>query len=270
MSGVPEWTAAGRAGLLVLLISGCRSPVERHAQPGTTTVRGASDDSRPPESGTPPTDDTGTQDSETPGGPCPREMALTGFVCIDRWEAALEGWSPYEVPDGGVAYAAEGVMPQGYISGDIAAVACENAGKRLCTQEEWERACQGPDQTTYPYGDRYDADACNDSRDSHPVTDYFGTSTGVWDGEHMNDPGINQQPDTEDAAGANPDCVSAEGVYDLHGNLHEWIDDANGTFKGGFYADAVINGAGCSYTTTAHTTSYHDYSTGFRCCADPR
>ena len=28
----------------------------------------------------------------------------------------------------------------------------------------------------------------------HPVVDYFGTADGVWDGVHMNDPGINQQP----------------------------------------------------------------------------
>ena len=32
----------------------------------------------------------------------------------------------------------------------------------------------------------------------------------------------------------------------------------------------VKDGAGCLYATTAHAQSYHDYSTGFRCCADPR
>ena len=34
--------------------------------------------------------------------------------------------------------------------------------------------------------------------------------------------------------------------------------------------DAKINGPGCEYRTTAHAPSYYDYSTGFRCCADPR
>jgi sulfatase modifying factor 1 len=85
----------------------------------------------------------------------------------------------------------------------------------------------------------------------------------------MNDPGINQQPDTVDPAGANPECVTAEGIFDMHGNLHEWIADPDGTFKGGFYADGSINGPGCTYATTAHAFDYHDYSTGFRCCADP-
>ena len=68
--------------------------------------------------------------------------------------------------------------------------------------------------------------------------------------------------------GPRTSCVSAWGVHDLHGNLHEWVDDADGTFRGGFFADASINGAGCTYRTGAHARGYHDYSTGFRCCAD--
>jgi len=56
----------------------------------------------------------------------------------------------------------------------------------------------------------------------HPAVDYFGTADGVWDTKHMNDPGINPQDGTVDATGANPGCVTPEGLYDLHGNLHEW------------------------------------------------
>ena len=43
-----------------------------------------------------------------------------------------------------------------------------------------------------------------------------------------------------------------------------------GIFKGGFFVDAKLNGPGCLYATTAHAQSYHDYSTGFRCCAEAR
>lgn len=209
-------------------------------------------------------------DSDPPAGPCPAEMALAGSVCVDRWEAYLDGQSPYDAPTSGIAAAAAGVVPQGYIGGDVAQAACAAAGKRLCTTDEWLRACEGPEGWTYPYGDTYAPDACNTSyAGDHPVCDYFGTCDGVWDMDHMNDPGINQQPGTEDPSGANPDCVTPEGIYDLHGNLHEWTADPAGTFKGGFYADASINGAGCTYTTTAHELSYHDYSTGFRCCREP-
>jgi formylglycine-generating enzyme required for sulfatase activity len=175
------------------------------------------------------------------------------------------------VPEGGVAQSIEGVPPQGYISGEVAEAACEAAGKRLCSLDEWLLACEGEQGRTYPYGHHYDETACNDSYDGgHPLIDYFGTSEGIWDMDHMNDPGINQQPGTVALTGEYEGCVTPEGVYDLHGNLHEWVSDPNGTFKGGFYADASINGEGCSYTTTAHEFSYHDYSTGFRCCAGVR
>ena len=53
----------------------------------------------------------------------------------------------------------------------------------------------------------------------------------------------------------------------MMGNLHEWVADASGTFRGGFYADTSRNGPGCLYRTTAHNRQHWDYSTGFRCCA---
>jgi len=220
--------------------------------------------------------DTQTSDTDVPvSGPCPVSMVhindVTSPYCVDQYEAFITGHSPYEVPEtgAGAATSSSGQVPQGYISAVVAADACETAEKRLCTLNEWMRACQGPQGNLYPYGDTYDANACNDTRGSHPINDLWGDDPNRWDGEHMNDPGLNQLPDSLSASGAHPDCVSDYGVFDLHGNLHEWIDDPNGTFKGGFYVDAVINGAGCTYTTTAHSVWHHDYSTGFRCCADP-
>jgi formylglycine-generating enzyme required for sulfatase activity len=96
----------------------------------------------------------------------------------------------------------------------------------------------------------------------------FGSGAN-WGAEQMNDPRLNQLPNSLAPSGSFEQCVTAEGVYDMHGNLHEWVADADGTFRGGFYVDAVINGNGCLYRTTAHSRSYHDYSTGFRCCALP-
>jgi len=256
------------------------------------TVRGPRDDADTATSDT-ATSDSGTTDSGTtdtsadPGnsgsGSCPSGMALVDDTfCIDRYEATLQerdtggAWSdasPYETVGGRTVRATVGPgrIPQAYVSGDEAELACVTSGKRLCTSTEWLAACQGPDQTTWPYGNTYEPGACNDTYDgTHPVVDYFGTSTGVWDTQHMNDPGIDQQPGTVARGGSYPECVSAWGVYDLHGNLHEWVDDADGAFRGGFFADASLNGPGCLYVTTAHTRAYHDYSTGFRCCADPR
>ena len=201
------------------------------------------------------------------GGACPPEMAWLDGFCIDRWEAHLQGQSPYEVPTTGIAASAADVVPQGYISGDVAGGACAQAGKRLCTDTEWLRACRGRLDHLYPYGDAYVPGACNDTRAVHPVIEVFGQDA-TWTGEQMNDPRLNQLPDSLDAGGANAQCVTPEGVYDLHGNLNEWTSDVAGTFRGGFYVEASINGPGCSYRTTAHNLLHHDFSTGFRCCMD--
>ena len=213
--------------------------------------------------------------------PCPAEMAwVDQAFCIDRWEAALEEhaadgtWEaapPWQTIGSRTvrAVAVEGRVPQAYLSALEAEAACAASGKRLCTSDEWLQACRGPAQATYPYGDAHVDGACNDDYPGHPVVDYFGSSEGVWDDEHLNDPGIDQMPGTVAPAGAHPQCVSAWGVADLHGNLHEWVADVDGTFRGGFYADGAVNGPGCLYVTTAHDAAYHDYSTGFRCCRTP-
>jgi sulfatase modifying factor 1 len=219
--------------------------------------------------GSTPTGDSGGLVHTAVDGPCPPDMALASGVCIDRYEAYLEGWSPYEVPDVAEPAAnALGEVPQGYVSAWVAGDACALAGKRLCTSDEWLAACRGDEDRVYPYGDAYDPGACNDTRAQHPVIELFG-SDASFDPVEMNDPRLNQLPDSLAASGEFEDCTTPEGVHDLHGNLHEWVADAEGTFRGGFYVDAVINGPGCTYATTAHDPGYHDYSTGFRCCADP-
>ena len=89
---------------------------------------------------------------------------------------------------------------------------------------------------------------------------------GSWD--KMNDPALNQVEGSLARSGEHESCASEAGVYDMVGNVHEWIDDPKGTFVGGYYLDTEKNGSGCGYTTDRHGTFYHDYSTGFRCCAD--
>jgi formylglycine-generating enzyme required for sulfatase activity len=90
-----------------------------------------------------------------------------------------------------------------------------------------------------------------------------------WGPLELNDPRDTELDGTVAKAGAFPECVNDFGLYDMVGNLHEWTADPNGTFQGGYWLDTSLHGEGCAYRTIAHPFDYHDYSTGFRCCADP-
>jgi hypothetical protein len=215
--------------------------------------------------------------AEAPGlGGCPPGMAPVATFCVDVYEASLvdaltgEPISPFHHPGATpvMAVSIAGAVPQAYVDAITAADACANAGKRLCTDAEWLRACRGPGDLVYPYGDALQPGTCNDHRDVHPAIEYFGTSAD-WIWSELGNACLDQLPDSLDPAGANPGCVTAEGLFDMMGNLHEWTADPAGTFRGGYFVDTVINGPGCLYATTAHDVSHWDYSTGFRCCADP-
>jgi len=239
--------------------------------------------------------------------PCPEGMASVDRSCIDRYEAHLVTRGPggerspyphFRRPEEGVVYEARseaGVFPQAYINRVESAAACAEAGKRLCTRKEWQRACRyradGSTGAAYPYGDRREAKRCNVDK-PHLLTLRFGADPGRWRYAQFNDPTLDQEPGFLARSGAYDGCVGDAGVYDLVGNLHEWVSDTadsafearlrgegvarsfqywspgNGVFMGGFYSTGGELGPGCSFTTIAHEPRYHDYSTGFRCCAD--
>jgi sulfatase modifying factor 1 len=213
--------------------------------------------------------------------PCPDGMSMVDErFCVDRYEASLvqrladgseQVWSPYHSPDRAQvrAVSERGATPQGYISADQAARACAAAGKRLCSDREWVRACSGPRRTQFTYGQRRVTRACNEDHARHPVVQLFGrTHRHLWSGVLMNDPQLNQLPGTVALTGEHEQCTNEYGVFDMQGNLHEWTADPEGTFRGGYFMDNRINGDGCQYVTRGHSRDYHDYSTGFRCCAD--
>jgi formylglycine-generating enzyme required for sulfatase activity len=204
--------------------------------------------------------------------------------CVDRYEASTlelsdggpRPHSPFLVVTGLVVQAVSlaAVPPQGYISQVEATAACARAGKRLCSAGEFAQFCRGPDATNfYPYGgETRIAGACNEGKGSS-VARFFGSDPTKWTYAEFNDPRLNQWDGGLAPTGSYPKCVSPWGVYDCVGNLHEWGSDAadangHGRFRGGFYGDAELNGPGCRYVTSAHELTYHDYSTGFRCCAD--
>jgi formylglycine-generating enzyme len=197
--------------------------------------------------------------------------------CVDRWEGSLvevapdgeRPFSPY-MPVAGHkvrAVSRPGVVPQAYISRNEADGACRASGKRLCEEDEWVRACEGSAKTTFPYGKTRLPGYCND-HGRPPLASLYANNSHSWGS--MNDPRLNQQPETVAKTGTFAHCETSDGAYDMVGNVHEWVADPAGTFLGGFYLDTTLNGSGCHYKTVAHDAAYHDYSTGFRCCADAR
>ncbi|UQA60823.1 SUMF1/EgtB/PvdO family nonheme iron enzyme [Polyangium aurulentum] len=167
-----------------------------------------------------------------------------------------------------VAVPRMGARPNGYLTGLVAESACAEAGKRLCTLAEFTLACRGEEDTLFPYGDTYVDGVCNVYRDAHPAAIlHDNASVG-----HL-DPRLNRVRAGKDplfrAAGATPACRSrwgSDAIYDMVGNLDEWVDEGAGAFAGGFYARSTR--AGCEALITAHPKNYLDYSTGVRCCKD--
>ncbi len=160
-----------------------------------------------------------------------------------------------------------GVVPQAYLTYYLAREACENAGKRLCKMDEWQTACRGTKRTKHPYGAEFVSGVCNIGRYYHPAFLLHGhASVGHTDprlnlvDERGRDPVLR-------LTGTTARCVSHWGedvIYDMEGNLDEWIDDEEGVFVGGFYARGTREG--CEAEISGHAPSYYDYSIGARCC----
>jgi formylglycine-generating enzyme required for sulfatase activity len=123
------------------------------------------------------------------------------------------------------------------------------------------------------------------------MTKLFGGETRYTYDAHYNNPRLNQEPGFLAKGGEYRECTNDYGVHDMVGNLHEWVadpvsrklekevplefgphglgHDGSGVFMGGYFSSAAEHGHGCTYVTATHSPNYHDYSIGFRCCADP-
>ncbi len=136
-------------------------------------------------------------------------------------------------------YPGSGRPPKSSVTFDAASGLCKAAGKRLCADSEWARACRGAGD--FPYGKAFDGTKCN-------TEDADGEARSV----------------TE--SGKFSKCRSAVGAYDMSGNVAEWTSDQ--TVRGGDYTsgddDAACSAGGKRSAGSARPTI------GFRCCADPQ
>lgn len=189
----------------------------------------------------------------------PEDQAVT-LPLLPEWEKRRD-FEPRAVVK-------KGALPNGYTSGKLSALACKNAGKRLCTLEEWRTACRGENDQGFPYGDSYVQGKCNVFREGHPAAQLHNDASKGHLDPRLNQVKVNGKPLLR-KTGETKTCASVwedDAIYDMVGNLDEWIDDPEGTFVGGFFSRSTKEG--CGSTITGHPFGYYDYSTGTRCCAD--
>lgn len=143
---------------------------------------------------------------------------------------------------------------------------CEERSKRLCTEEEFESACEGPALLPYFYGSRVDVSVCNSAK---PWL--------AFDADALAAGGDKTRREVERlwqgfGSGAFDRCRTRDGIYDLLGNVEEWVSSRKtrrrpGALMGGFWAKPWT---GCRGTNDAHQPTFVFYEVGWRCCAEPR
>jgi sulfatase modifying factor 1 len=192
----------------------------------------------------------------TTGGP-------SGLPSDCSWKTAF---TPGDRQDGGCASDYDPVARADYpvdcVDWCDAYAFCQWAGKALCitsyapglsdTTIGWQRACTSGGTHAYVYGDTMEAGACN-INGSHGALLPVGSATAC------------QSPDP-----------AYRGVFDLLGNVDEWMADCPGPVDGGALASCTTAGGDfvASGATSCLSTAFapaprlaQEIGTGIRCCS---
>ena len=119
---------------------------------------------------------------------------------------------------------------------------CGKFNKRLCTEDEWEKACKGPKNLIFSYGDDWDPEKC--------------PKPGFYEGGYR--------------LSDFPGCVSGYGAVGLTGGVGEWTSTAqrDGHIVKPAEAGSMPKHARCAGRTD-RTDDFQSEHIGMRCCHDP-
>jgi formylglycine-generating enzyme required for sulfatase activity len=188
------------------------------------------------------------------------------LVTVGQYARFLDSASLDAPPDWTIMNRSQHQMrPVANVDWEEANAYCVWAGKRLPTEAEWEKAARGTDGRTYPWGNE------------HPTKFYANVSNEHWNNHGALTP-----------VGTFEEGKSPYGIYDMAGNVWEWVSDwydqdyyktspsqnPAGPHKG---AHKVIRGGSWgsnpdglrSAERETHLPSFRGSGTGFRCAKTP-
>ena len=190
----------------------------------------------------------------------PQRLVHTATFWIDRYEVTNDTYTPFVQATGHRAPANSnpastlwennapisgiGTDPVVNVSWEDAVAYCAWMGKRLPTEAEWEKAARGTDGRRYPWGNEWDFKKANSASYWAGRTIDFQSGVG-WDafwikGEGAKiskEKGIKGEVLTMPVASF-PEGVSPYGLYDMAGNVAEWVQD---WYNPNYYNDAPLS-----------------------------
>jgi hypothetical protein len=182
---------------------------------------------------------------------------------VNRWIFAYEASRPNATMTApgtltNLACSEPNRIPWSTVTPTQAAAACAGIGARLCTEQEWQRACETSAGTACVYS--------------------YGATCGTYSAMTCNGRDYSMASDAVVPTGTATNCYADWGamtrrVFDMSGNLQEWTAQRGSTtpavypIRGGSFND-ISGGMTCQYSFEVGGATVATPNTGFRCCRD--
>lgn len=183
----------------------------------------------------------GTNDEDADEDVRPQRRVFVPAFYMDRTEVTNREYKRFlpshDYPKG------EDDLPATNVTYDEAAAYAQWAGKRLPTEEEWEKAARGTDGRRYPWGETWDS--------AHVAKRAVTAGQSVVRERQSKDPKTCLLgPSRVRRVGSAPDGVSPYGCLDMAGNAWEWVQG----FYRGNTDQRILRGGAVGYGERASRT----------------